>query len=302
MLPEGMMREVVNSIYARGEIPLKYAYLDEGARIWAMISDERLTSESFTLGEIKGVKRILRSFVEEGTYDKISLVDLGCGTGKPAMYIAEFLSKKGIDLSYVPVDISSQLLSMASTLFKKKDYPSTPIHIDFDEHVPTDVKKVRGPRFLLFLGNTLGNHSNDLKILVNIREVMGKDDILFLGFYTYNFMTVRALLKEYENDPHNKEFLYVVPRQLGITEENSHLLYLWNDERKELLAVIEMDKEKRIGSLRLRPGDRIVVGRSVRYTPERIVSLAREAGYKFLGFTEPMDGVGVLALSVRRVV
>ncbi len=80
LAPE-QLQELLNSIYVRGEIPLKFAYLNEGARNWTRLSDERMRIEHFSKGEIFGVKAALSHVFYERDVDSVYLVDLGCGTG-----------------------------------------------------------------------------------------------------------------------------------------------------------------------------------------------------------------------------
>ncbi len=301
-----VLNDILENILDKGEIPLKYAYLNEGAKIWAKISKKRMEAEDFTKGELTGTKRILSSYIPEMNIESVYLVDLGPGTGEPALQVARYLEETGVSLEYVPVDISPELLTMSTRLFRGEGFKVHPIHVDFDERVPVKLKEFSDrPKIMLFLGNTLGNHSNEQKILTNFREVMRFSDILIVGLYAYSPIFSRSLPEIYRTEE-NDEFLGHIPFDvLGIDRNAAEIRYVWNEEEKSLVAYLEITKNTEMvvlgETIPLYRGSRILLGRSTRYTPVDVAALARNTRFTVYSLTELPNDVLVTGLRIRRL-
>jgi uncharacterized SAM-dependent methyltransferase len=308
---ESQLNEIVDSIITRAEIPMKYEYmLKQGADSWKKISEERMEVKdktySLTYWEIEQVKGAVNHVLYELKECKeINLIDLGCGTGEPAFEIAKYLEKEGISVRYIPVDISSELLIESSKLFKKEGFEIYPIHLDFDSQpIRPQIEKYKEiPSFYLLLGNTLGNHSNEIKILVNIRESMSINDYLFVGLYMYYPFKLYSQIERYKEDKHNEQLLTAVIKEFGI--ENYEFSLEWYEQEKLIIAKITMQENTKINIkdkvLEFNKGDVLIVGRSKRYTEDNIVNLATNSGVRIVDFSVSKNNlVSVLTATPRR--
>ncbi len=104
-----------------------------------------------------------------------------------------------------------------------------------------------------------------------------------------------------------QNFLYYIPEHvLGIKRCDTTYNVFWDQERLQILIVMEMNKDVHFqladAELELLRGDRILLARSVRYTLERITDLAREAELRVVDLTETPSGtVAVAALSTKKL-
>ena len=186
---ERQQYELLASISARGEIPVKFVYLDEGAARWDAIYKQWSEQKGVTDEEMSLLLTHIDSFI--GAFDNpkgLNLIDLGCGNGVPAARIIRKLQDKDLKVNYIAVDISKDVLELASANLLK-EFPKLPItrlHIDFEKdsliNELLNVKqKTSYPNLLINLGNTLGNYVNVSAVLTNFLESMTLDDYLLVG-------------------------------------------------------------------------------------------------------------------------
>ncbi|HYH36162.1 MAG TPA: L-histidine N(alpha)-methyltransferase [Candidatus Saccharimonadales bacterium] len=160
--------ELLASISARGEIPVKFVYLNEGAEKWDEVYKQWAEKEGVTDEEMSLLLAHMDSFI--AAFDNIeglNLIDLGCGNGIPAARIISKLQNKGLKVNYVAVDISKEMLELASKNLLK-EFPEldiTHLHTDFEKNSLTDEllnikQQTNYPNLLINLGNTLGNYVN----------------------------------------------------------------------------------------------------------------------------------------------
>ena len=157
--------ELITAIKGRGEIPLKFAYLGKGAKNWGNLAKQRSTKGGINTTEAILLKKKVKSFLSSyEEISKINVIDLGCGDGTPAFPILEELKKNNVDFSYVPIDISNEILDIAvkNISLKFRGVECKPFQLDFElgnfSDIIYDLKKDGSDNLLLFLGSTLGNH------------------------------------------------------------------------------------------------------------------------------------------------
>src|SRR5579859_6375166 len=98
MLTKIQQAELVTAIQGRGEIPLKFNYLGEGAHDWDVIARERIKGEGINSVEAALLKKRIRDFLS--TIDVrhgINIIDIGCGNGIPVLPILQQLKNKDIN-------------------------------------------------------------------------------------------------------------------------------------------------------------------------------------------------------------
>ncbi|MFT5891799.1 MAG: L-histidine N-alpha-methyltransferase [Dokdonia sp.] len=128
-------------------------------------------------------EEISAAFQGENGFD---LIELGAGDGKKTKVLLKYLSEKGIDFSYLPIDISQNVLDGLKESVQKeisgidiKPQQGTYFEVLGDLTHYNDRKKV-----IMVLGSNIGNllHPQAIEFLANIREGMNIGDLLFMGF------------------------------------------------------------------------------------------------------------------------
>ncbi|MFB6212678.1 MAG: L-histidine N(alpha)-methyltransferase [Candidatus Magasanikbacteria bacterium] len=282
--------ELITAIKGRGEIPLKFAYLGEGSENWDEIASERKESGGINSIESNLLKRKVRHFTSAfQEKEKLNVIDIGCGNGQPIIPVIEKLRKEGFECSYVPIDISEELLELASKNVKE-EFPDININtfqFDFElgnfSDITYPLKQDNSSNLLFFLGSTLGNHSDINRVLTNFRDSITSDDFLVLGVELTNVSKSRKILKQYKSKP-NKDFVYFIPNKIGIDRNSTEFEIKWNerDRQVEVRLILKNDVEVSIGSEKfsLEKNESILVGRSVKFTEGSITNLLSNIGLR----------------------
>ncbi len=164
----------------------RYFYDDEGSRLFQKIME--LPEYYLTRAELKIFSEqkddIYHAFTDGA--DSLDLIELGAGDGTKTAVLIEHLLKKGVDLTYSPIDISQEANDILSARFAAK-FPG----LKMDPHTG-DYFKVLGSlnngskrrKVLMFLGSNIGNflQDNALVFFRQLRGVMNANDRLFIGF------------------------------------------------------------------------------------------------------------------------
>ena len=198
----------------------KYFYDERGDRLFQDIMqmpEYYLTNCEFDiLSQHK--KEIIELFSNGAS--SINLIELGAGDGKKTKIILEHMSDQALDFKYIPIDISQNALdSLESSI--EEELPAVQVesrqgtYFEVLQHL-SNYNHSR--KVILFLGSNIGNllHADAVDFLRQLQEVMGKNDLLFIGF-------------DQKKNPHTILDAYNDPA--GITEEfNKNLLRRINTE------------------------------------------------------------------------
>lgn len=118
--------------------------------------------------------------------DGFDLIELGAGDGKKTKVLLKYLSEKGIDFSYLPIDISQNVLDGLKESVEKeipgidiKPQQGTYFEV-LDDLASYNARK----KVIMVLGSNIGNllHPQAIEFLANIRKGMNTGDLLFMGF------------------------------------------------------------------------------------------------------------------------
>jgi L-histidine N-alpha-methyltransferase len=111
-------------------------------------------------------------------------VELGAGNAEKTRVVLDAMRSGGSGGTYVPVDVSHDFLQTSASQLRR-EYPELdvrPVVADMTSHfsLPTDLP---GPRWIAFLGSTLGNFDTDASVglLRRIRRRLGDQDRFLLG-------------------------------------------------------------------------------------------------------------------------
>lgn len=207
----------------------KYFYDDEGSRLF----QEIMTLPEYYLTGCETeifagqTEEILRAF--SAGAEGFDLIELGAGDGTKTAVLVDHFLKRGIDLTYSPIDISIQALDQLSLRFTAK-FPDLRIDALRGDYfrILRSLKNGDGRRkILLFLGSNIGNFSHDeaIDFFRQLRAAMNDNDLLFVGF-------------DLQKDPH--EIVGAYDDSQGITAAfNLNLLRRIN---RELGANFDLNK------------------------------------------------------------
>lgn len=197
----------------------KYIYDKKGDKLFQQIMELEeyyLTNCEYSILE-NHTAEIARSFQSSKGFD---LIELGAGDGKKTKVLLRHLVNEKTNFSYLPVDISLNVLEELEASLKK-ELPDFQIKIQQGTYLKTleelsnfsSRKKV-----IMMLGSNIGNllHKDAIGFLKNIAGAMNLEDMLFMGFDQKK--NPQTILDAY-NDPH------------GVTEAfNKNLLVRINAE------------------------------------------------------------------------
>lgn len=298
--------ELITSIKGRGEIPLKFAYLGKGAVNWDRIARERASKGGINTTEAVLLKNKVNHFIanyKDKTH--VNVIDIGCGNGTPAYPILEELRNRKIKFRYVPIDISQEMLQLAIKNIKKEfgDVDCKSFQLDFESgnfsDIIYDLKKEGSANLLLFLGSTLGNHSDRNRVLTNFRDSMTSEDFLILGVELTNFSKINKILPHYTGKIVD-EFLYFIPEVIGINRKDTDYEPSWNDSlhQVEVKMMLKRDIDVKIGpeTFRLEKGEQILLAISVKFTEWSITKLLSDVGFRTELLTTTQDRGYILSM------
>ena len=208
----------------------KYIYDEKGDKLFQQIMampEYYLTNCELNI--LKHHKAAIADIInKEGGFD---LIELGAGDGKKTKILLKHLAENDYDFSYLPIDISLNVLEELETSLKT-EIPEIDVKIQQGTYfnILEDLANLSTRRkVILFLGSNIGNllHENAIDFLRNIQKAMNPEDMLFMGF-------------DQKKDPQKILDAYHDPA--GITEAfNKNLLVRIN---RELDADFNLDNFK----------------------------------------------------------
>ena len=190
MFGESTLKFLINYLQLNGRIPIKYDYFNGGATVWdryyKLINSGRADEDSF-----EKVYNTIFSFIE--SFDKINVIDIGCGNGLPVCSFVKRIQASGKLNKFCITDISKDMISIAEKNLKDTFKKELISHvIDFEIHSFQELLfnlKSTSPsqnttNLILFSGSTIGNYPSlldQVRILSNIRDGMSNQDFLYIS-------------------------------------------------------------------------------------------------------------------------
>jgi L-histidine N-alpha-methyltransferase len=180
----------------------KYFYDDEGSRLFQQIMKlpEYYLTDSETDIFTNQTKEIFESFITAQS-DNFDLIELGAGDGTKTSLLVEYFLERKTDFNYVPIDISAEALHFLTEKFRAR-FPSLSMQTeqgDYFQTLKTFQQKSERRKIVLFLGSNIGNFSREQaqNFFRELRAVMNKDDLLFIGFDLQK--DPRVILRAYDD-------------------------------------------------------------------------------------------------------
>ncbi len=289
-LTERQEYELLAAISARGEIPVKFAYIGDGAMLWDAIYKDPAHSSGINDSEMDLMMSHIESFLQTFKHaGGVNLIDLGCGNGLPAIQIIKKLREHGLRVNYVAVDLSRELLELASANIKEAlgDIPVNNIQLDFEnESLASKLLNIKQatklPNFLINLGNTLGNYVNVNSVLTNFLQSMTLEDYLIIGNGLANDQNPQKILSGYGEAI--KKSVTALPQALGLYKEGEDYTVLWNPAQHRVEARIRLNENKQLSlakqSVNMEAGDEILIMQSRKYTESSLTKLLSNVGFR----------------------
>lgn len=288
-LTDRQQYELLAAISARGEIPVKFVYIGEGAELWDAIYKDSDHSGGVTSNEMALMMSHLKSFRQTfGHASGINLVDLGCGNGLPAIDIIKSL-QEDLQVNYVSVDLSREMLQLASENIKKElpDISITELQLDFEsESLASQLleikQKTQLPNLLINLGNTLGNYVNVNSVLTNFLQSMTLEDYLIVGNGLVNDQNPQKILSAYGDII--KQTFVSLARSLGAYNDDDDYQVIWNALQHRVESRIKLNENKQLSlagqTVSLEAGDEILIMQSRKYTESTLTKLLSGVGFR----------------------
>ena len=299
MLSKRQEAELVTAIQGRGEIPLKFAYLGKGAMNWDRIASERSSGGGINSLEATLLTKRIENFVATLSAEQgINVIDIGCGNGYPVFPVLTYLKAQDIPFTYAPLDISAEMLDLAVANVTK-EFPNTeckPFQLDFElgqfSDTMYDLKKGGAVNLMLFLGSTLGNHSDLSRVLTNFRDSMTSKDFMIVGVELSNLVKAQNILHHYEGEAIENLLFYTLD-YLNVARKDYALEVSWNaqENQVEMRASLHKDIAIEIGDEKftLMKGENILLARSKKFNESVVTKLLSEVGFRTELLTTSQD-------------
>ena len=276
-------------------ISSKYFYDDEGSRLFQEIMklpEYYLTRSEFEILSTQ-TEQIFKAF--EAGETEFDLIELGAGDGLKTSVLVEYFLAQNVGFRFIPIDISSEALSILTDKFSEK-FPGLdikPEQGDYFKTLKTFSEKSDKKKIILFLGSNVGNFSEAqaLEFFTDLRRVMNERDLLFIGFDLHK--NPKTILNAYDDSQgvtakFNLNLLKRINRELGANfdiEEFSHYASYHPLERAARSFLISRkDQSVTIGALGktfdFKKWEPIYMEVSQKYGVKMIENLAGESGFE----------------------
>jgi len=166
-------------------LPSKYFYDAQGDKLFIEIMDlpeyylTRAEMEVFT----QQTDELIAALGQDTTLH-FELVELGAGDGQKTLHLLEGLLAAGYDFTYVPVDISANVLKKLESRLTGHlpELKITPKNGDYFEQLNI-LYETETPRVVLYLGSNLGNLTDDKSAIFmeELSDRLKSRDRLILG-------------------------------------------------------------------------------------------------------------------------
>ncbi len=278
-------------------LPSKYFYDATGDALFQAIMDmpEYYLSRSEMDVFLHHAKDIVLTFDPKGFFE---IIELGAGDGTKTKVLINKWLEMGLDFSYVPIDISKNVLQLLAAEFKKSfdNLRMTPVAGDYF-HVLKDKKTSNNRKLVLFLGSNIGNlrGDNQANFIQSLSDSLNPGDGLLIGFDLVK--NPHTILEAY-NDKNgitkqfNLNLLTRCNRELKTDFDLDNFSHypIYDPERKEARSYLISMKKQVVTfptsqlKITFEPGETIHTETSRKYTKADIEQLMTNANLKPSGW------------------
>jgi hypothetical protein len=241
-------------------------YLSESqsrAYLQAMENDQY--SSGFHSATVETIARNVSEMVDPVLHRKLALIDLGPGYPDKAIPIGKFCNANKIPLHYVPVDISSEFLTIAARAMARFSHNISPIHSKF-EACGSQLQEIGlNDECLVMIGLTFMNFEPGV-ILPLLRRIGPKGArFLVAAELVTPENTVERILNQYRVDE-ARDFAFGPLSVVGIEPAFIDFDVRFVNDRVEFVFTLKSNIPKILFDRGLRVGHRITTAVSYRYT------------------------------------
>ncbi len=294
-------------IDAPRSMPPKYFYDERGSQLFDAICETREYYPTRT--EEALLRACARDVIAQLRPDHI--VEFGSGTARKTRHLFDACDRAGETAAYWPFDVCEEMLQdSGQQLVQEYDWLQVNALVGDYLGGLTGLPPREGRCLYLFLGGTIGNFTEDeaAAFLAEVRAIMRPGDGLLLG--ADRVKDTEVLHAAYNDDAgitaqFNLNLLQVLNRELdaNFCDHNFEHRALFNHEASqiEMYLVSRCRQSVRIDALRhtleLEAGERILTEISRKFTPARLESLLKSAGFAIHRHFEPENGWFSLVLA-----
>lgn len=164
----------------------KYFYDKAGDQLFQQIMDMPeyyLTNCELDVFKNKTKKLADSILIDDSPFD---LIELGAGDAMKSSYLLEYLTHENVDFTYMPIDISGNILKELNDKFSK-DLPDLEIKTlkgDYFHMLDKAMAISQRRKVVLFLGGNIGNMDIEEShhFCRELRRKLNRGDILLIGF------------------------------------------------------------------------------------------------------------------------
>lgn len=171
---------------AQKYVPSRYFYDAEGDLIFQAIM--KMPEYYLTKCEYEIFSTQTEAILSELKLDghPFDLVEFGAGDGFKTKILVERLIAAGAKFTYMPIDISGDVLESLESDFKER-FPSLEIktqNAEYFEALESIGNESKNPKLVLFLGSSIGNFLEDrtIKFLNGLNDKLNAGDYAIIGF------------------------------------------------------------------------------------------------------------------------
>jgi len=297
---ENQISELILGLENHKEILHKYTYFDKGATAWSEYVhrsfDKKIINTVTNTTELINVaKHYIYNLLEAN--QKINIIDVGMGEITPIKGFLSELIEKNILNNYIGVDISKAMIEIAeenldnwfgnniNSKFYLKDINKNSL-----EDIILGLNKTKNNQtknIIFFLETTIENQKFYTETLLNLKNSMGKDDLLIIMQSLNNSQSQLYFdLWNYEGNGTRKlpDQVAWIPELLGLSEEIYETIFEYNQKDKARFiklklnyeADLEFESKNFYKKVEFSKGEELIVWRHSHHPLEEIVKSYNE--------------------------
>lgn len=172
---------------------------------------EIISKNTFTIGELFRDRK-----------NGLDLIELGAGDGKKTKVLLKYMTENNFNFVYKPIDISENAVELLSNNLAN-EMPTLTVDAEIGEYFEV-LERLKSfnkrKKVIMVLGSNIGNllHPRAIEFLTKLKDAMGPDDLLFMGFDQKK--NPQTILDAYNDETgiteaFNKNVLTRINRELG---------------------------------------------------------------------------------------
>lgn len=177
------LKDVITGLTSdQKRLPSKYFYDEKGSRIF----QEIMAMEEYYLPgcEVDILQNSSKAILSEIKSEELDIIELGAGDGSKTIIFLEEAHKTGKSLTYIPMDISPEILDVNQALVHAR-IPNLVIEpIPGDYSLTSELLKERNkPKLILFMGSNIGNFPGEkaVEFIQFVNGILSEGDFFLMG-------------------------------------------------------------------------------------------------------------------------